>query len=48
LLVFLSVESCHDDISVFSINTTMDFHDLVGFLIVSEEWSLPFEDLEPS
>jgi hypothetical protein len=48
LLVSLAVEFAHIDISIFSINCTGDFHDFAFFLGVSEEWSFPFEELEPS
>jgi hypothetical protein len=48
LLISFSVEVNHVDISVFSINAISNIHDLIGFLEVSEEWSSPSEELEPS
>jgi len=48
LLVFLSIEFVHVDISVFSINSSRNIHDMVMLLLVSKEWSSPSEELEPS
>jgi len=48
LLLLSSLEFPHVDISVFGINTIRNIHDLVGFLLVSEEWISPDEELEPS
>jgi hypothetical protein len=48
LLMFSRLQFPHVDISVFSINTISNVHDLVLFFDVSEIWSLPFEELEPS
>jgi hypothetical protein len=48
LLVSLTIIVTHVNVSVFSINTSRNFHDLVLFLSVSEEWCSPLEKLEPS
>jgi len=48
LLACSSMESTHVDISVFGIDTSWNIHSLVGFLSISEEWSWPLEELEPS
>jgi len=48
LLVFLSIEFVHVDVSVLSINSSRNIHDMVVLLNVSKEWISPSEELEPS
>jgi hypothetical protein len=48
LLVFFTIEFVHVDISVFSINSSRNIHDMVLLSFVSKEWSSPSEELEPS
>ena len=48
LLVDLAVSVSHKDLSILGVVSALNISNLILFLEVLEEWSLPSEELEPS
>jgi hypothetical protein len=48
LLVDLSMEFVHDYVSVLRVLCTLNISNHIGFLVISKEWTSPFELLVPS